>query len=155
MYRPVQHEFELSPFNRHHHHHHHHLTHSYCIPCRSPRGSTVPYSTRTYSCISLLKRGTISSNKQQTTNSQKRLYNHACIRVAPLQPNEWPLSRHLLQSNSAAALLCSLLCFLQTARTIRTPPRPGWAGFPPAQVSMVSYPRGHTCCCLVSLPDGR
>lgn len=106
MYRPVQWvRFRTSSFNRHHHHHHHHhLTHSYCIPCRSPRGSTAQYIQ---SHLPSQTRHNQQHKQPQTANTQKRLYKHACIRVAPLQPNESPLSRHLLQSNSAAALLCS------------------------------------------------
>ncbi|PTB53357.1 hypothetical protein M431DRAFT_483509 [Trichoderma harzianum CBS 226.95] len=71
---------------------------------RSPRGSTAQYIQ---SHLPSQTRHNQQHKQPQTANTQKRLYKHACIRVAPLQPNEWPLSRHLLQSNSAAALLCS------------------------------------------------
>lgn len=118
MYRPVQHEFELN------------FSIQPSSSSSSPSTTTlrihtvsladplvaVPHSTYIQSHLPSQTRHNQHHKQQQTANTQKRLYKHACIRVAPLQPNEWPLSRHLLQSNSAAALLCSahqpLLCFL-------------------------------------------
>lgn len=109
MYRPVQHEFELN------------FSIQPSSSSSSPSTTTlrihtvsladplvaVPHSTYIQSHLPSQTRHNQQHKQQQTANTQKRLYKHACIRVAPLQPNEWPLSRHLLQSNSAAALLCS------------------------------------------------
>lgn len=133
--------------------HHHQPPYAFILhPLQIPswQYSTVQYNT----VASPSPNEAQSAARQQTTNTQKRLYKHACTRVAPLQPNEWPLSRHLLQSteyvlhsNGAAALLCSAQrCSASQSSCYPHAPSAalGWVSwFPPAQVSMVSYPPTH------------